>query len=106
MCMKGISSRQQDEEFLPGCTNGSQMTLCCLWAHVQDKSAGMMGMGKGMLGKGMDEKPLGEVRNAQGWGIWLQIVTDRKFLDQGVRGFCRVCLETWQTNMSQSTVIG
>lgn len=32
----------------------------------KDKSAGMMGMGKGMLGKGMDEKPLGEMELLKG----------------------------------------
>jgi hypothetical protein len=48
---------------------------------VQDKSAGMMGMGKGMLGKGMDETPLGEVRRAG------NPAADRRFLEQGVEGF-------------------
>lgn len=32
----------------------------------KDKSAGMMGMGKGMLGKGMDETPLGEMELLKG----------------------------------------
>ena len=56
--------------------------LCAVFRHhVQDKSAGMMGMGKGMLGKGMDETPLGEVRRAG------NPAADRRFLEQGVEGF-------------------
>ena len=66
---------------------------------MQDKSAGMMGMGKGMLGKGMDEKPLGEVRRAD------NRAADRKFLEPVVKGFVAFVLKLCQQTCP-STAIG